>query len=84
MLATQATFRRKLPQEVLNVLKDQFRSTLFEAVIHNNSSVTESSGHAQSVISYKRSSRGAKDYVAAAQELLMRCKPDSLKPVHSP
>ena len=83
VLATQATFRRKLTQEVLNVLKDQFGAALFETVIHDNSAVTESSGHAQSVIRYKRSSRGAKDYMAAAQELLMRCKTDTMEPVHS-
>lgn len=74
VLATQATFRRKLTQEVLNLLRDQFGDTLFETVIHDNSSVTESSGHAQSVIQYKRSSRGAKDYMAAAEELLARCR----------
>lgn len=74
VLANQATFRRKLTQEVLGVLKDQFGSTLFETVIHDNSAVTESSGHAQSVITYKRSSRGAKDFAAAADELLARCR----------
>ncbi len=74
VLGTQATFRRKLTQEVLDVLKNQFGKTLFEAVIHDNSAVTESSGHAQSVIKYKRSSRGAKDYIAAAEELLARCR----------
>lgn len=83
VLATQATFRRKLTQEVLNVLKNQFGTTLFEAVIHDNSAVTESSGHAQSVISYKRSSRGSKDYVAAGSELLKRCRIDYERPAHS-
>jgi chromosome partitioning protein len=73
VLATQVTFRRKLSQEVINVLRSQFGSMLFNAVIHDNSAVTESSGHAQSVIRYRRSSRGAKDYIEAAVELLARC-----------
>lgn len=74
VLATQVNFRRKLTQEVLSILKGQFRALLFEAVIHDNSAVTESSGHAQSVIKYRRSSRGANDYAAAADELLERCR----------
>jgi len=81
VLANQAAFRRKLTQEVLNVLKNQFGATLFETVIHDNSAVTESSGHAQSVITYRRSSKGAKDFMAAAEELLARCEtmPHSVK-----
>jgi len=77
VLANQATFCRKLTQEVLILLRDQFGSTLFNTVIHDNSAVTESSGHAQSVIQYKRSSKGAKDYLAAAEELLERCQNNS-------
>ena len=74
VLATQVTFRRKLSQEVINILKGQFGSMLFNTVIHDNSAVTESSGHAQSVIRYKRSSKGARDYMEAATELLARCE----------
>ena len=77
VLANQASSRRKLTQEVIGVLRNQFGSTFFETVIHDNSAVTESSGHAQSVIRYKRSSRGAQDYLAAAEELLGRCRSES-------
>jgi chromosome partitioning protein len=73
VLPNQTNFRRKLTAEVLNTLKSEFGSSLFDNVIHDNSSVTESSGHAQSVITYKRSSRGARDFSEAAGELLVRC-----------
>ena len=43
-------------------------------MIHDNAAVTESSGHARSVLDYDRSSRGAPDYLDAANELLKRSK----------
>jgi chromosome partitioning protein len=80
VLPNQANFRRKLTAEVLSTLKGEFGFALFETVIHDNSSVTESTGHAQSVITYKRSSRGAKDFAEAAGELMARCHSASKKP----
>lgn len=73
VLPTQVSFRRKLTQEIIDTLKAELGSILFENAIHDNAAVTESSGHAQSVIDYDRSSRGAKDYMAAARELTIRC-----------
>ena len=72
VLPTQVASRRKLTQEVLDVLKNELGSVLFESMIHDNAAVTESTGHAVSVIEYDRSSRGAQDYLAAAEELLER------------
>jgi chromosome partitioning protein len=72
VLATQLSNRRKLTQEVIGALKSELGPIFFETAIHDSSAVTESSGHAQSVIEYDRSSRGARDYLAAAEELLRR------------
>lgn len=72
VLANQVTARRKLTTEVIEALKAELGSRFFETMIHDNAAVTESTGHAQSVIEYDRSSRGAEDYLAAAQELLGR------------
>ncbi len=72
VLPTQISFRRKLTEEVLATLKTALGSLVFKNVIHDNSAVTESSGHAQSVIDYARASRGAKDYLAAAAELVKK------------
>ncbi len=74
VLPTQFSSRRRLTHEVVEALKSELGETLFEAVIHDNAAIAESSGHAQSVLEYDRSSRGAQDYLLAADELLSRCK----------
>lgn len=73
VLATQITQRRRLTGEVLDALRSELGEIFFESMIHENAAVTESTGHAQSVLDYDRSSRGAKDYWAAAEELARRC-----------
>lgn len=73
VLPTQLSTRRKLTQEVLQALRDELGDQLFDAQIHDNAAVAESSGHAKSVIEYDRSSRGAQDYMLAAKELILRC-----------
>jgi chromosome partitioning protein len=73
VLPTQVSNRRKLTQEVIYALKAELGEKLFETAIHDNAAIAESSGHAQSVLEYDRSSRGANDYLGAATELLTRC-----------
>ena len=72
VLPTQVSPRRKLTQEVLQALRGELSGLVFDSVIHENAAVTESSGHAQSVIEYDRSSKGAQDYLRAAAELVTR------------
>jgi chromosome partitioning protein len=72
VLPTQVSNRRSLTGEVLEALKNELGSLLFDSIIHDNSAVTESSGHGQSVLDYDRSSRGAKDYMSASAEYLIR------------
>jgi chromosome partitioning protein len=74
ILATQVNKRRKLTMEVLDTLRESLGDLVFEAIIHDNASVAESSGHAQSVFDYDRKSQGSKDYTQAAQELIKRCE----------
>jgi chromosome partitioning protein len=73
VLPTQTSNRRKLTVEVLKTLKSELGGNLFEASIHDNVSIAESSGHAISVLDYDRTSRGAQDYLAASKELQVRC-----------
>jgi chromosome partitioning protein len=80
VLPTQVSNRRKLTQEVIEALKTELGEKLFEAGIHDNAAIAESSGHAQSVLEYDRTSRGASDYLAAAEELLVRCNKTSSLP----
>jgi len=72
VVASQVSQRRRLTGEVLSTLKDELGPVLFKAMIHDNAAVAESSGHAESVLSYDRSSRGALDFMAVADELLRR------------
>jgi chromosome partitioning protein len=72
ILCTQVSQRRKLTQEVIEMLRSEMGGLVLETLIHENAAVTESSGHARSVIEYDRASRGAKDYLAAAKEVLER------------
>ncbi len=72
VLFTQVSQRRKLTQEVIEMLRAEMSELVLETMIHENAAVTESSGHARSVIEYDRASRGAKDYLAAAKEVLAR------------
>ena len=72
VLPTLVTNRRKLTSEVLGALKSELQTDLFNTQIHDNAAVTESTGHAQSVFDYDRTSKGAKDYWAAALEVIER------------
>jgi len=73
VLPTQVSQRRKLTEEVIGTLRTELGDSLFKIGIHDNAAVAESSGHAQSVLDYDRTSRGAQDYLAAARELISRC-----------
>lgn len=64
--------RRKLTSEVLSVLSEEFGTLVFESKIHDNASVTESTGHGQSVFAYDRHSKGAADFDRAADEVIRR------------
>jgi chromosome partitioning protein len=75
VLATQVSPRRKLTGEVLEILKAELGPLFFSAVIHDSAAVSESSGHAQSVMDYDRGSKGSREYMAVAAEVLMRTSP---------
>lgn len=72
VLPTQVSQRRKLTGEVIETLRTELGQMMFDSFIRENAAVAESSGHAQSVLDYDRASHGAKDYEAAALELLGR------------
>jgi chromosome partitioning protein len=72
VLPTQVSPRRKLSSEVLEALGRELGDRLFTVQIQDTAAVTESTGHGLSVMEYDRSSKGAKDYVAAASELAQR------------
>jgi chromosome partitioning protein len=69
ILITQANLRRKLTGEVISTLRQEFEDRVFNTVIHENTAVSESSGHAKSVIDYDPRSKGALDYLALGEEI---------------
>lgn len=69
---TQLSARRRLTQDVRSVLAEELGEKLLATAIHDNAAVAESAGHGKSVIEYDRSSRGSKDYLSLATELLGR------------
>ncbi len=80
ILPTQVSQRRKLTHEVIQALRQELGDALFESQIHDTASLTESTGHAQSIFGYDPRSVGAKDYLAAAQEILSRLKKQKSTP----
>ncbi len=79
LLPTQVNQRRKLTEEVLNTLRNEMPGLVFSTQIRENSSLTESTGHAQSIFDYDPRSHGAIDYLAAAKELTERAATFHLK-----
>lgn len=72
ILPTQVTQRRKLTEEILTSLSEEFGERVFKTHIHDNSALTESSGHARSIYRYQKGSRGAKDYENLVNEFIQR------------
>lgn len=79
IIAVRYDSRLKLSKEALEYIRKNVDQNLFETKIRYNIRVAESPSHAQSVIHYAPSSRGAKDYMAFAKEFLKQSKkPGSL------
>lgn len=72
VVLTQVQARRKLYGEVLSGLSVQFGAVLYETRIRENAAITESSGHAESVMDYAPRSSGAADYQMLADEFVRR------------
>jgi len=64
--------RRKLSKEVLMKLQEYFSGQLLATAIHECVALAESPSFGQTIFEYCASSRGAKDYSALADDLLLR------------
>lgn len=69
LLATQVDSRKKLTGEVLETLNQHFSKDLFKTRIRENTKVSESSGHGQTIFRYAPNSPGAEDYRNLADEI---------------
>lgn len=62
--------RTRLSQEVCSNIEEYFPDKLFRSVIHKNVKLAEAPSHGKPIHAYDRGSRGSKDYMALAREVL--------------
>lgn len=70
VLAVLVDARRKLTQEVLDYLDENFEVRVFESMIRMNVKASEAPSFGQSVLDYAPSSNSARDYKDLANELI--------------
>ncbi len=73
-LLTMHDNRLRLSNQVYEEVKRHFGDLAFNTVISRNVRLSEAPSHGQSVIDYDSSSKGAKNYIALAKELISRQK----------
>ena len=67
---------------MLNIIRKDFGPKLFNTIIHINVKLKESNVIGSSVISFDKYSRGAKDYLSLAREILVaQGNPKQVNPV---
>ena len=71
-LVTMFDNRLRLSSQVYDEVKKHFGSLVFNTVITRNVRLSEAPSHGLSVIDYDASSKGAKNYIALAKELIKR------------
>ncbi len=62
--------RTRLSKEVLSNIEEYFPERLFKSRIRKNVKLAESPGHGKPISAYARGSRGFKDYMALAREVM--------------
>ena len=72
LVANRYDRREKVSAEVLNALKQQFNSLLFETVVRVNVRLKEAPSYRQSIYEYDPVCPGAKDHLALANELIKK------------
>ena len=74
-LLTMYDSRLRLSNQVLDEVRRHFQELVFNTVIQRNVRLSEAPSHGLPVILYDADSRGAQNYLALAQEILMRNRP---------
>ncbi|NPA35170.1 MAG: ParA family protein [Chlorobi bacterium] len=72
ILLTMYDKRLNLSKQVAEEIKKHFGEIVFDTVIHRNTRLAEAPSHGKPVIFYDASSKGAKDYLNLARELIQR------------
>jgi chromosome partitioning protein len=82
VLPTQYDTRTKLAREVLSELRSKFRDYLMQSTINFNTKLKEAASFGQPITEYDPGSRGYKDFVNLAREL-MGHRPMEVEPASS-
>ena len=64
--------RLRLANQVYDEVKRHFQELVFKTVIQRNVKLGEAPGHGKPVILYDADSTGARDYLALANEIIMK------------
>ena len=70
VLLTMLDARTNLGNEVVEEVKRFFKDKVYQTIIPRNVRLSEAPSHGMSIIDYDPSSRGAKEYMALAKEVL--------------
>ena len=81
VLLTMFDKRLKLSHQVREEVIKYFGDKVFESVIHRNVRISEAPSHQKPVILYDSISRGSKNYMALASELIEKSEINRLKRV---
>lgn len=73
-LMTMFDARLRLSQQVYDEVKRHFGDLMFTTIIFRNVRLSEAPSHGMSVLEYDASSKGAKNYMALAKELIRKQK----------
>lgn len=74
ILLTMYDNRLKLSNQVVEEVRKHFQDIVFNTLINRNSRLSEAPSFGETIIMHDASSRGAKDYLSLAKELLTREK----------
>lgn len=70
LLLTMYDSRLRLSNQVVNEVKKHFQMMVFKTVIPRNVKLGEAPSHGKNIVDYDATSKGAKNYIKLAQELI--------------
>lgn len=70
VLMTMYDSRTNLGNQVVNEVKNYFKDKVYQTIIPRNVRLSEAPSHGMAIIDYDPTSRGAKEYMALAKEVL--------------
>jgi chromosome partitioning protein len=72
VLLTRVDSRTNMSKEFADQLKEIFKEKVFNTIIHQNVKIAESQVDKQSVLEFAKDSKGAKEYLELAKEVISR------------